>query len=451
MKKRSSILLVIIACCFFAADIHAQKNKKDSDGDGVPDKVDRCPDIRGLNTEAMKGCPDFDGDGVTDGDDRCPFEKGDAAGPYPGCPGTGAAVNTAAQPPSATTTGSTPVKPLKGDLDGDGVPDKDDSCPDVPGANNPGVRGCPDRDNDWVGDDQDQCPDVKGIGRYMGCPDDPDPALKVARKQKEVQDSVSIDSLRNIFYAAFDKCYTDIERRDAVVQFAQNIKAVCGNHSWAGSQIAIKPVMQSRIAGKPNLGQYVADIWERETGLYSILVKQMMPVADQVYLDQQRQAKYEAEQKTEREKIAQQYAPAPAKVLTKEQECQQKLYDAQQGRGQTYFYQNDMVIMESYDCATDLYTVWRPRQGSDGNMEPRGKRMQVRPEWGRWTPAVLKKYHRCSECEGDGDVLRVTYDTKTKELPQGYFSGIQTTKTTTTKKTSTQSCPKCNGLGWLLY
>ena len=63
---------------------------KDTDGDGVNDDVDKCPDQAG--TAANNGCPevkvnlDRDGDGVLDKDDRCP----DAPGPkaYNGCPDT---------------------------------------------------------------------------------------------------------------------------------------------------------------------------------------------------------------------------------------------------------------------------------------------------------------------------------------------------------------------------
>lgn len=43
---------------------------KDSDGDGVKDKEDSCPNIKG--TKATGGCPDADGDGIADLDDKCP-------------------------------------------------------------------------------------------------------------------------------------------------------------------------------------------------------------------------------------------------------------------------------------------------------------------------------------------------------------------------------------------
>jgi OOP family OmpA-OmpF porin len=57
------------------------------------------------------------------------------------------------------------------DSDGDGVPDVDDLCPDVPGPVE--NRGCPlsgDRDHDQISDDIDRCPDVAGPKENFGCP-----------------------------------------------------------------------------------------------------------------------------------------------------------------------------------------------------------------------------------------------------------------------------------------
>ena len=60
---------------------------------------------------------------------------------------------------------------LKGcpDADLDGIPDKDDACPDIPGIL--ALKGCPDADGDGVTDADDACPDVKGLAFYKGCPD----------------------------------------------------------------------------------------------------------------------------------------------------------------------------------------------------------------------------------------------------------------------------------------
>lgn len=47
----------------------------DKDGDGIIDKIDKCPNIYGLLK--YEGCPDTDGDGIIDLYDKCPNEKGD--------------------------------------------------------------------------------------------------------------------------------------------------------------------------------------------------------------------------------------------------------------------------------------------------------------------------------------------------------------------------------------
>jgi outer membrane protein OmpA-like peptidoglycan-associated protein len=111
---------------------------KDSDGDGVPDRKDECPDTPPGVKVDEKGCPiDTDGDGVPDYKDDCPTEPGKPE--LNGCP----------------------------DRDGDGVADKDDDCPDVPGLAK--FNGCPDTDGDGVPDNKDKCPDTP-----KGCPVDAD-------------------------------------------------------------------------------------------------------------------------------------------------------------------------------------------------------------------------------------------------------------------------------------
>ncbi len=54
------------------------------------------------------------------------------------------------------------------DRDKDGIPDKDDRCPDTPGL--PEFQGCPDTDGDGVLDKDDACPTVPGLPEYQGCP-----------------------------------------------------------------------------------------------------------------------------------------------------------------------------------------------------------------------------------------------------------------------------------------
>ncbi len=138
----------------------------DTDGDGIYDKDDACPEVAGL--EAFNGCPDADGDGIEDGKDSCPNEAGSKE--MNGCPdadGDGIADKDDACPNEAG------IAALAGcpDADGDGVADKDDACPSEAGpAEN---KGCPwpDSDSDGVLDKDDQCPDVAGTVANKGCPE----------------------------------------------------------------------------------------------------------------------------------------------------------------------------------------------------------------------------------------------------------------------------------------
>jgi len=90
---------------------------RDSDGDGVPDKRDKCPNTpKGAIVDA-DGCPkDSDGDGVPDGIDRCPDTPKGVIVDEHGCPK---------------------------DSDGDGVPDGIDRCPDTPRGAKVDAHGCP--------------------------------------------------------------------------------------------------------------------------------------------------------------------------------------------------------------------------------------------------------------------------------------------------------------------
>jgi outer membrane protein OmpA-like peptidoglycan-associated protein/outer membrane protein W len=124
---------------------------KDSDGDGVRDSKDKCPDTpRGAIVDE-RGCPrDSDGDGVFDGIDTCPDTP-------KGCP---------------VDARGCPI-----DSDGDGVIDCMDKCADTPRGARVDVNGCPtDADGDGVWDGIDTCPDTpKGCPvDAKGCPLDSD-------------------------------------------------------------------------------------------------------------------------------------------------------------------------------------------------------------------------------------------------------------------------------------
>ncbi|MGI4833104.1 MAG: OmpA family protein [Janthinobacterium lividum] len=158
----------------FSAGLRANMGKaKDTDGDGVSDKKDKCPDTpQGVKVDA-NGCPlDTDGDGVADYQDKCPDQKGTAA--LQGCPDAdndGVADNDDKCPntPAGVKVDASGC-PL--DADGDKVPDYLDKCPNTPAGAQVDANGCPlDRDGDGVPDFQDRCPDRAGPASNKGCPE----------------------------------------------------------------------------------------------------------------------------------------------------------------------------------------------------------------------------------------------------------------------------------------
>ncbi|HEX7506955.1 MAG TPA: thrombospondin type 3 repeat-containing protein, partial [Polyangia bacterium] len=98
----------------------------DRDKDGIPDKVDACPDEPGVKSDdpEKNGCPppppDRDGDGILDKDDACPDLKG-------------------VRNEDPTQNGCPP------DTDGDGIRDDVDACPNEKGKPDPDPQknGCP--------------------------------------------------------------------------------------------------------------------------------------------------------------------------------------------------------------------------------------------------------------------------------------------------------------------
>jgi outer membrane protein OmpA-like peptidoglycan-associated protein len=134
--------------------VRCSPRTRDSDGDGVPNSTDGCPDdaedVDGfMDTD---GCPDPDNDedGVLDGADKCPKEKEDQDEfeDSDGCPDP--------------------------DNDSDGLPDEADKCPDQ-AEDADGFEdedGCPDTDNDADGimDPEDKCPLEAGPAQDQGCP-----------------------------------------------------------------------------------------------------------------------------------------------------------------------------------------------------------------------------------------------------------------------------------------
>jgi len=117
-----------------------KEKPKDSDKDGVIDKLDQCPNTP-LGTKVDdKGCPiplDDDKDGVVNDRDQCP--------------------NT----PMGETVNTVGCSQSQLDDDRDGVNNALDKCPNTPAGTKVDAQGCPmDDDKDGVINSADKCPNT---------------------------------------------------------------------------------------------------------------------------------------------------------------------------------------------------------------------------------------------------------------------------------------------------
>ena len=134
----------------------------DTDGDGILDQSDACPQVPGK--ASAQGCPDKDEDTLADDKDRCP----DVAGTVDnkGCP----------------------------DTDGDLLVDLDDRCPNDAGPQE--YKGCPDGDGDKIANVDDKCPTIPGMPEHGGCP--PPPPPEVVKKFSGVMKGITFERDKDI-------------------------------------------------------------------------------------------------------------------------------------------------------------------------------------------------------------------------------------------------------------
>jgi hypothetical protein len=111
----------------------------DTDGDGIPDGEDLCPEDPNKSAPGICGCgeldTDSDSDGVPDCEDACPSD------------------------PDKNVPGACGCGVPDTDTDGDEVADCEDACPNDPEKTAPGVCGCGELDTDADSDGSPHCLD----------------------------------------------------------------------------------------------------------------------------------------------------------------------------------------------------------------------------------------------------------------------------------------------------
>ena len=180
----------------------------DTDGDGIPDKDDECPEVAGVIE--YNGCPDTDGDGIPDSKDACPTVKGVAE--FGGCPNP--------------------------DSDGDGIIDSFDKCPNEAGPLS--TAGCPDKDGDGIADKDDKCPNEAGPASTKGCPE-----AKVIQEAntgfKDIQFDLGKATIRPESYSILDNA------AKIMIEQLPNAKFEIGGHTDSkGSAALNNKLSQSR-------------------------------------------------------------------------------------------------------------------------------------------------------------------------------------------------------------
>ena len=111
------------------------------------------------------GKQDMDGDGVADKKDACPETPG--LKQFAGCPDTDLDGIIDGDDACPDVAGLAEYNGCP-DTDGDGIIDGNDACPQV--AGDAMYAGCPDTDGDGIGDNLDECPNESGVSKYNGCP-----------------------------------------------------------------------------------------------------------------------------------------------------------------------------------------------------------------------------------------------------------------------------------------
>jgi OOP family OmpA-OmpF porin len=225
---------------------------KDTDGDGVPDRKDKCPDTpKGARVD-LTGCPtDADFDGVWDGLDTCAETPKGAKVNAQGCPtdadgdGVWDGLDTCADTPKGATVNA---QGCPSDSDGDKVWDGLDQCPNTPTGATVDAKGCPvDSDGDGVADGLDKCPNTSAGLKVDsdGCP------IVVTERETELLDTGMI-RLQNINFETgkadlLPESFQPLDEVGAILRKWPELQVEVGGHTDSrGSRVRNQTLSEAR-------------------------------------------------------------------------------------------------------------------------------------------------------------------------------------------------------------
>lgn len=355
------------------------------------------------------------------------------------------------------------------DSDGDGLADLSDACPNEAGvaANN----GCParlDKDGDLVADKVDQCPDMAGPADNNGCPPGTTKAREAQPTSTVAATPASSADLQARVEAARQDLYTQLigatpeSAAKAIARFGDKVRNGLGVQTGSGLEKAIEPVMRTKAAGNIDLAIAIAKAWNTTTGFPYSSTIQLLPVADRTEIENRAKAAAAQKEKEQRAVAQGQAAPKPAyvseatrkaaeKKVAEEKKCKalmNDLYLRGISMGGTIEYEGQTCQLKGQDCDKDEFTIVVP-----GSAMYWGVMQKQVPGYALRTGArhSWKTFKLCGRCSGRGKYDVEDTREYTRELPQGYFSGVRTTSTTTRTEIKSFVCGGCKGTGMADY
>jgi len=238
------------------ADVYAgvkipvyQSRPKDKDGDGIINKLDKCPKTPGPIEN--NGCPwkDTDGDTVLDNEDQCIEEVGPVENK--GCPWK--------------------------DTDGDSLFDNVDNCPNEAGPKE--NNGCPwkDTDGDGIFDKDDKCIEEAGTVVNEGCPE-PEVTETVQKTLNEYAKTILFNSGKSSIKVESTQVLIDII---GILKEYPNANFVIEGHTDSiGTAVHNQNLSESRAA---SVKQFLVEKGISATRLTSKGYGETKPVATNMY------------------------------------------------------------------------------------------------------------------------------------------------------------------------